>query len=257
MQNCLGHDILSLQYGGDMSAYDFLPDANAYASFLSNGQRTTPAQREVLLALSAAPGHRARNAIVAAALGSDLLKVNSALGLLGRKIIDDLGIVLPDKAIDSHALCWFDKDTDYYWESHLHPPVIAAIKQLGWAAEAEQKFAPFWRERAGLDQSYWEGRASEEARVRRARNGQAREQCLSHYGFNCQVCDLNFKDTYGALGEDFIEVHHLEEMVARAGEYEIDPIRDLRPVCSNCHRMLHRGGLKTIAILKLQLRPRR
>ncbi|MEY4821793.1 MAG: hypothetical protein RLY72_1445, partial [Planctomycetota bacterium] len=23
-------------------------------------------------------------------------------------------------------------------------------------------------------------------------------------------------------------------------EHEIDPVKDLRPVCANCHRMLHR-----------------
>ncbi len=25
-------------------------------------------------------------------------------------------------------------------------------------------------------------------------------------------------------------------------EYEVDPLRDLLPVCPNCHEMLHRNG---------------
>ena len=29
------------------------------------------------------------------------------------------------------------------------------------------------------------------------------------YGYRCQICDLSFKEKYGALGTDFIEVHHL------------------------------------------------
>jgi hypothetical protein len=50
---------------------------------------------------------------------------------------------------------------------------------------------------------------------------------------------LSFGERYGALGEGFIEVHHLNPMANAAGERTIDPVRDLVPVCPNCHRMLH------------------
>jgi 5-methylcytosine-specific restriction protein A len=42
-----------------------------------------------------------------------------------------------------------------------------------------------------------------------------------------------------ALGQGFIHVHHLKELASIAKEYEVDPIKDLRPVCPNCHAMLH------------------
>jgi 5-methylcytosine-specific restriction protein A len=54
------------------------------------------------------------------------------------------------------------------------------------------------------------------------------------------VCGLDFGERYGALGEGFIHVHHLTELASIGREYEVDPVRDLRPVCPNCHAMLHR-----------------
>jgi 5-methylcytosine-specific restriction enzyme A len=90
------------------------------------------------------------------------------------------------------------------------------------------------------------------------RNPIAREKCLKHYGFNCCVCEFNFKEKYGEIGEDFIHVHHLQEISQIGKEYVIDPIRDLRPVCPNCHAMLHiKKPAFTIKQLKVQISNRR
>ena len=35
-------------------------------------------------------------------------------------------------------------------------------------------------------------------------------------------------------------VHHLNPLSSVEADYEIDPIQDLRPVCPNCHAVLHR-----------------
>ncbi|WP_336774150.1 DUF3427 domain-containing protein [Paenibacillus sp. MMO-58] len=72
------------------------------------------------------------------------------------------------------------------------------------------------------------------------RNPLARKRCIEHYGLNCMVCGFNFKSVFGYLGKDFIHVHHLTELHLIGSEYVIDPIRDLRPVCPNCHAMLHK-----------------
>jgi 5-methylcytosine-specific restriction protein A len=42
------------------------------------------------------------------------------------------------------------------------------------------------------------------------------------------------------LGAGFIQVHHTVPLSSIGTEYVIDPIRDLIPVCPNCHAMLHR-----------------
>jgi len=72
------------------------------------------------------------------------------------------------------------------------------------------------------------------------RDPRARKACLKKHGFNCAVCGFSFEARYGLLGKDFIHVHHLKPMALTDGEYELDPVTDLRPVCPNCHAMLHR-----------------
>ncbi|NKI27303.1 hypothetical protein HCG49_12080 [Arenibacter sp. 6A1] len=72
------------------------------------------------------------------------------------------------------------------------------------------------------------------------RNPIARKKCIEHYGLNCQVCDFNFKEQFGELGEDFIHVHHIKDMATMENEYSVNPLTDLVPVCPNCHSMLHK-----------------
>ena len=47
---------------------------------------------------------------------------------------------------------------------------------------------------------------------------------------------------YGELGKGFIHVHHLRPLSEVGGEYVVDPGADLRPVCPNCHAVIHHGG---------------
>lgn len=72
------------------------------------------------------------------------------------------------------------------------------------------------------------------------RNPAARTTCVNHYGCKCFVCDFDFEGCYGEIGRLFIHVHHLVELSTINGEYVVDPINDLRPVCPNCHAMIHR-----------------
>lgn len=71
------------------------------------------------------------------------------------------------------------------------------------------------------------------------RSDAAREACIKHWGTQCSVCGLVFQDMYGEMGEGFIHVHHLRPMAATRKSYMVDPVKDMRPVCPNCHAMLH------------------
>ena len=73
------------------------------------------------------------------------------------------------------------------------------------------------------------------------RSPQGRRACIDHYGCTCYVCDLDFESVYGEIGRDFIHVHHLVPLAQIKANYVLDPVADLRPVCPNCHAMLHRG----------------
>lgn len=72
------------------------------------------------------------------------------------------------------------------------------------------------------------------------RNPHARKTCLDHYGYSCSVCNMNFEELYGKIGKGFIHVHHLNPVSQKGGEYIVNPINDLRPVCPNCHAMVHK-----------------
>lgn len=71
------------------------------------------------------------------------------------------------------------------------------------------------------------------------RNPKARSACISHWGCQCTVCNFDFLKTYGEIGSGFIHIHHLVPLSEIGISYQVDPIKDLRPVCPNCHAMLH------------------
>lgn len=73
------------------------------------------------------------------------------------------------------------------------------------------------------------------------RNPKARRDCIEFYGCTCSVCGFDFEKRYGAIGKDFIHVHHLRDLASIGKSYLVNPKEDLRPVCPNCHAMLHKS----------------
>jgi 5-methylcytosine-specific restriction enzyme A len=68
-----------------------------------------------------------------------------------------------------------------------------------------------------------------------------RKKCIEYYGPKCSVCGFDFSVTYGKIGKGYIHVHHLTQLSNLGGKAKrFNPITDLRPVCPNCHEMLHR-----------------
>jgi len=125
-------------------------------------------------------------------------------------------------------------------ERHCHwkmrGRLAGALEALGWAAdppdfEVHPEEVP-------------EGTQFPEGAVRRVevnayeRNTAARRLCLAHYGNSCVACGINLKAAYG-LEEDFIHVHHIRMLAKISKEYRVDPVKDLRPVCPNCHSIIH------------------
>lgn len=88
--------------------------------------------------------------------------------------------------------------------------------------------------------SFTEGSSFNVKITRYERNPYARNACINHYGLTCIICGFNFEKFYGESGKDFIHVHHLNEISKHDGEHKVDPIKDLRPVCPNCHNVIHR-----------------
>jgi len=72
------------------------------------------------------------------------------------------------------------------------------------------------------------------------RNKEAREKCIEIYGCKCYVCGFSFEDKYGDIGKGFIHVHHEIPLSEIKKEYKVDPNSDLKPLCANCHAIIHR-----------------
>jgi hypothetical protein len=95
-----------------------------------------------------------------------------------------------------------------------------------------------------LDEEAEGGLVKEGARYRVSvnayeRNASARRRSIQKWGLDCIVCGFNFERVYGELGAGFIHVHHLVPVSSAGSEYMLNPECDLRPVCANCHAMLH------------------
>ncbi|MEO6739223.1 MAG: HNH endonuclease [Chthoniobacteraceae bacterium] len=134
-------------------------------------------------------------------------------------------------------------------------PEAAAELEARWAAH----LLYFGQELVSLPdevlapEAYFEGATKQVTVSIYERSPRARQKCIEHYGVRCSVCDFDFEAVYGERGRGFIHVHHLVPLAEIGSEYRLDPIKDLRPVCPNCHAMMHRTAkVLSIATLRKQ-----
>ncbi|MEV6704313.1 HNH endonuclease [Micromonospora wenchangensis] len=90
-----------------------------------------------------------------------------------------------------------------------------------------------------------EGGVTLRAHLRRERNPKLRRQKLADakrrgIPIACEVCGFDFQLVYGDRGRDYIECHHRTPLHV-SGETHTR-LSDLALICSNCHRMAHRGS---------------
>ena len=88
------------------------------------------------------------------------------------------------------------------------------------------------------------------------------KQCvLNRFGcLACEACGFDLKQHYGSIGEGFIEAHHVVPL-SQLRLQQRTRLSDIALVCSNCHRMLHRGeggggGELSIETLSRVIQPR-
>lgn len=133
------------------------------------------------------------------------------------------------------------------------------IELTAWAEKRSQKIRPF----PNLNQEairstelpetlYLEGAQKQILCNCYERNPKARARCIAAQGTGCKVCGFDFSIAFGEAFAGKIEVHHIKPISEIGEEYVVDPLRDLVPVCPNCHRMLHSkaDGVYTIEELK-------
>lgn len=79
-----------------------------------------------------------------------------------------------------------------------------------------------------------------------------RELAIQIHGVTCAACQFNYEQKYGERGRDFIEIHHIKPLSSLGGSTEINPDKDLVPLCANCHRMVHRRKDHVLTIEELR-----
>jgi len=124
----------------------------------------------------------------------------------------------------------------------IRPEVVDELEALWFDFLTKQNIRhnPFVPTDNDAQKTYTEGTPNQVTLTKYERNPHARKKCIEHYGLSCVVCDFNFEKVYGQIGKEFIHVHHLRQVATIGKAYEVDPIKDLRPVCPNCHSIIHK-----------------
>lgn len=156
---------------------------------------------------------------------------NLHYGKFAGKICKELSVSPPQNL---SVLVSLFKFPDMEWELQLRPAVVDALLKLGLAEHAYPL-----HEEYGLSEKLIEGAAFTVQVNAYERNPVARQKCIDHYGDSCFVCGFNFSNAYGNTASGYIHVHHLMPLASIGQEYVIDPVKDLRPLCANCHAVVH------------------
>ena len=181
----------------------------------------------------------------------DYHPANAAYGRLGRKVGETLGVG-PFVSSGAEAKWWpvlAHGATGEPFQWILRGEVAGALEAIG-LVERQRTSSQFVSAEsetepqngvAGQATTYREGKKKTISSTQYERDGQARASCIAHYGSRCVICNFDFEETYGPAGAGYIHVHHTVPISEREGEYQVDPVEDLKPVCPNCHAMIHLG----------------
>lgn len=210
------------------------PTASQYVAAFRSVDNISDAQLEMLRLHYHSPERTVTATAMAAAQGYHHYSVaNSIYGRLGRLVGDALDYN-PMKERLGTLVTFEKRNNEWHWI--MRPEVAGALDELGWV-DSPNILLP---EEMAATTTLIEGAVYRVPVNIYERNPKARRQCLSHFGYDCVVCGFNFATSYGKVGEDFIHVHHLTPVSEIGMEYVVDPVCDLRPVCPNCHAMIHR-----------------
>jgi 5-methylcytosine-specific restriction protein A len=88
-------------------------------------------------------------------------------------------------------------------------------------------------------EGFEEGAARIVQQTKYERNPINRQLCLLIKGCKCSICGFDFEETYGDIGKGYIEVHHAIPVSNMEEGHIVDITKELYPVCSNCHSIIH------------------
>ncbi len=92
------------------------------------------------------------------------------------------------------------------------------------------------------------------------RSRKLREAAISRYTINghleCLICSFDFSSVYGERGKGYIEIHHQKPIFQYQDQdttmFLEHALQNVAPVCSNCHRMIHREKNAPLSVEELR-----
>lgn len=145
-----------------------------------------------------------------------------------------------------------DRQGTELWEKEIITSLEVLIKEERFQILSQTVKNDIDAEESQEDFYYKDGKVIEYFGTRYERNPINRARAIEIHGTSCKACGFNFENAYGELGKDFIEVHHVMPLHLTGEEIEINPKTDLVPVCSNCHRIIHRKKNNILTIEELK-----
>ena len=116
--------------------------------------------------------------------------------------------------------------------------VGARVMQPAYVGPHIETASPIAEELSPYDE-FHEGAAIRVQVNRYERDPIARARCIKHHGTVCMACGVSLAARYGPQVADLIHVHHVRPIASLGKRTSVNPIRDLCPVCPNCHAVIH------------------
>jgi 5-methylcytosine-specific restriction enzyme A len=168
--------------------------------------------------------------------------VKVAAGVTANYIYLDFDWLFDEPQLPMEQLRQADKLRDFHWSVQASgvsiPDDVATELERAWGAAVGTPGHGFPGEAASTER-FSEGAAMQVYVNRYERDPAARQACIDHYGRACAVCGMTFAHHYGPVAASLVQVHHLEPLGENPGDREVDPVKDLRPICPNCHAVVH------------------
>ena len=110
------------------------------------------------------------------------------------------------------------------------------------------------------DDTITEGKVSTKTAIVKERSQKLRRAAIEHYTVDgkivCSVCGFDFKKIYGDLGDGYIQMHHENPIYQYSDDgfetYISEAVKNMKPLCANCHCMVHRNKGRLISITELK-----
>lgn len=224
-----------------------LPALNEYIAALSAVLEEAPETHKLMVSAHLLAGrHQITATELARAAGyAGYEAANLQYGRFARRVCERLNFSPPignsGAPTFTYVLATPTKLPHHDWLWTLHPVVAEALNALSAASTPAEEREPTvtFPDEVPEGLHYLEGAVVQRLVNARERATEARSACLEYWGTACSVCEIDAAEVYGVQAARFIHVHHLQPLSSLTEPTITDARQDLRPVCPNCHTVLH------------------